>query len=52
MRQFIKISLSNNKYNLENNSHNYLFPYDWPMHSRELIRNDPHKAQQDFIKEN
>lgn len=47
MRQYIKISLSNERYNLENNSHNYLFDYDWPLSSRELIRNDPHKAQAD-----
>lgn len=43
MRQFVKISLSNHRYNLENNSHNYLFNYDWPMQPREMIRNDPHK---------
>lgn len=48
MRQYIKISLSDHQYNLENNSHNYAFDYDWPLHSREEIRNDPHRAQQDF----
>lgn len=47
MREYVKISLSNERYNLENNSHNYLFDYSWPLHSRELIRNDPHKAQAD-----
>lgn len=48
MRQYIKVSLSNHRYNLENNSHNYLFDYSWPLMSREIIRNDPHKAQGDF----
>lgn len=49
MRQYIKISMSNERYNLENNSHNYLFEYDWPLHSRDVIRNDPHQAQLDFV---
>lgn len=48
-RQFIKISCSNHRYNLENNSHNYLFDYEWPLHSRETLRNDPHRAQADFV---
>lgn len=51
MRQYIKISLSDERYNLENNSHNYLFDYDWPLHARDEIRNDPHKAQADYLKE-
>jgi hypothetical protein len=51
MREFIKISFSNNRYNLRDNSHNYLFDYNWPMHSREALRNDPNKAGQDFIKD-
>lgn len=48
MRQYVKISLSDQCYNLENNSHNYLFSYNWPLTSRDLIRNDPHKAQRDY----
>jgi hypothetical protein len=48
MRQFVKISLSNHRYNLEDNSHNYLFDYNWEMVKRDTIRNDPHKKQQDF----
>jgi len=48
-RQYVKVSLSNQRYNLENNSHNYLFDYDWPLSSREAIRNDPHKAQLDYV---
>lgn len=47
MRQFVKISFSNERYNLYNNSHNYLFDYDWPMVDRELVRNDTSKAQGD-----
>jgi hypothetical protein len=46
-RQYVKISFSDERYNLGNNSHNYMFDYDWPMHSREVVRNDPHKAQRD-----
>lgn len=49
MRQFVKISFSMERYNLENNSHNYLFDYEWPMHSREVIRNDTSKAQLDYV---
>lgn len=48
MRQYIKVSLSDHQYNLENNSHNYLFNYQWELHSRDLIRNDPHRAQKDY----
>lgn len=49
MRQYIKISMSDHRYNLENNSHNYLFDYDWPLTSRETARNDTHTAQQDYV---
>lgn len=48
MRQYIKISMSDAQYNLENNSHNYLFNYRWRMHSRDTIRNDPHRSQLDY----
>lgn len=47
-RAFVKISFSNQQYNLKGNSHNYLFDYDWPMHDRSLIRNDPHQAGKDY----
>lgn len=40
-RGFIKISFSNEKYNLKGNSHNYLFDYDWKMWDRAELRNDP-----------
>lgn len=48
MRQYVKISLSNNRYNLENNSHNYLFDYEWELHSRDVVRNDTARAQLDY----
>lgn len=47
MRQYVKISFSNERYNLYGNSHNYLFDYDWPMVDRETVRNDTSKAQGD-----
>lgn len=40
-RGFFKVSLSHERYNLLGNSHNYLFDYDWPMWSREEVRNHP-----------
>lgn len=47
-RQYVKVSLSDHQYNLENNSHNYLFDYAWKMQSREQTRNSPHAAQKDY----
>lgn len=43
-RGFIKVSLSNSKYNLRGNSHNYLLDYEWQMHDRAALRNDPSYA--------
>lgn len=40
-RCFVKISVSKNKYDLQGNSHNYLFNYDWDMKPREVTRNQP-----------
>ena len=51
MRQFVKISFSDHRYNLADNSHNHLFDYDWPTHPRDVLRNDPHKAQLDYVEE-
>jgi hypothetical protein len=48
MRSFLKISVSRHQYNLEGNSHNYLFPYSWRMWPRDIARNDPAHAQTDF----
>lgn len=50
MRSFLKISVSEHRYNLVGNSHNYLFDYSWPMHPRALARNDPHRAA-DYVEE-
>jgi len=47
-RQFVKISISPEKYNLEGNSHNYLFEYDWRLFRRSEIRNDPIYAERDY----
>lgn len=40
-RSFLKVSLSNDRYNLRGNSHNHLFDYDWKMWDRAEVRNDP-----------
>lgn len=48
MRSYVKVSLSNERYNLENNSHNYLFDYCWPLSVRHQVRNDPAGAQKDY----
>lgn len=48
MRQYVKVSFSNHRYNLENNSHNFLFDYAWDMVPREIVRNDPHATQKDY----
>lgn len=50
-REYVKISFSKHRYNLKNNSHNYLFDYDWKLHDRSEVRNDPARAQADFKKE-
>jgi hypothetical protein len=47
MRSFLKISLSHQKYNLVGNSHNYLFDYNWDLHDRDTLRNDPAYAGKD-----
>lgn len=41
MRAFVKVSLSNEKYNLEGNARNELFDYDWKMAPRKQSRNHP-----------
>lgn len=51
LRSFVKISCSKHRYNLEGNSHNYLFEYDWPMHPRSAARNDPIYGEADFVPE-
>jgi len=46
-RSFLKVSFSPDRYDLAGNAHNYLFDYDWPMYSREVVRNDPSRANTD-----
>lgn len=50
MRSFFKISVSTHRYNLIGNSHNHLLDYDWPMHDRAAVRNQP-GGNADYVKE-
>ncbi|MEM7211767.1 MAG: hypothetical protein AAF479_07720 [Pseudomonadota bacterium] len=47
VRTFVKVSVSEHRYNLKGNSHNYLIPYSWEMHDRSDVRNLDNK---DFVK--
>lgn len=51
MRTFVKVSFSNERYNLLGNAHNHLFDYDWKMWPREVLRNDPAYGETDFYRE-
>lgn len=51
VRLFVKISFSNNKFNLKGNAHNYLFNYNWEMYDRGLIRNNPTTSNKDSVEE-
>jgi hypothetical protein len=51
MRSFLKVSVSNERYNLLGNTHNYAFKYDWKMYQRGEARNDPTYGEADFVKE-
>lgn len=51
MRGFLKVSISTHRYNLEGNSRNHLFDYDWPMFPRDHARNDPARYMADFYEE-
>lgn len=46
-RSFLKVSFANSRYNLLGNSHNHLLDYDWKMHTREAVRNDPARTNAD-----
>lgn len=48
-RQFVKISISKQRYNLEGNSHNYLFDYKWKMYDRKAARNMEHYEERDYV---
>ena len=47
-RTFFKLSISDKKFNLEGNSHNYLFDYNWRMYSRSETRNTEEFENTDF----
>lgn len=47
-RQFVKISISKERYNLEGNTHNSLFDYDWVMYPRQEVRNCPINPESDY----
>ena len=49
MRSFFKISVSEHRYNLVGNSHNHLLDYDWPMHDRAVVRNQPQGGNSDYV---
>lgn len=44
MRTFLKLSFSEDKYDLIGNSHNHLLNYDWEMKERKLERNIPQSS--------
>ena len=48
MRSFFKVSVSSHRYDLIGNSHNHLLDYDWPMYSREALRNQPSGGNADY----
>lgn len=52
MRTFVKISVSEDLYNLKDNSINPAFPelFGVKKYDREQVRNDPHQAQRDSYK--
>lgn len=43
LRTFVKISFSNEMYNLKGNAHNYKLDYNWDMVERSTSRNHPSK---------
>jgi hypothetical protein len=48
MRSWVKVSVSEHRYNLIGNSHNWELDYDWEMVERDTLRNDPARAMNDF----
>lgn len=47
-RTFIKVSISDKKFNLEGNSHNYSLDYNWKMYSRSETRNTEEYQNTDY----
>ena len=48
LRTFVKISFSNDKYNLKGNAHNYSLDYNWEMVERSVNRNHPSKGENPY----
>ena len=44
-RTFLKLVFSKDKFDLEGNTHNGLFDYDWPMYPRSNVRNVPQSVK-------
>lgn len=51
VRTFVKISISNDMYNLKENTHNPLFDYNWKMYDRNQVRNHPQIKEVDSVPE-
>lgn len=52
VRTFVKISISDNKYNLKGNTRNPLLNYNWEMYDRSEVRNHPIYKENDSVPEN
>lgn len=48
-RTFIKISISDDKYNLKGNTMNPDLPHDWKMYNRQTVRNHPQLKEVDSV---
>lgn len=48
-RIFVKVNISEHKYNLAGNTHNDLFNYSWKMWPRNIVRNDPIYKESDYF---
>lgn len=49
MRTFVKISISEHKFNLVGNSHNYQLHYEWEMFDRQEVRNMTTYGNSDYV---
>jgi len=45
VRTFVKVTFSENKFDLQGNAHNYLLDYNWEMRPRGIDRNIPQKTE-------
>lgn len=52
IRTFVKVSISDDKYNLKGNTHNPYFDYDWKMYDRSIVRNHPQIKETDSVPDN